>query len=62
MQPQPLPKIFRGELSRFRQIWLSLCEIWAKLSRNLGKIEAKFGQNQNLASTKTFDGYGLGQM
>jgi len=27
------------------QIWLDLCEIWAKLRQNLGKIEAEFGQN-----------------
>jgi len=26
-----------------------------QIGRNLGKIEAKFGQNQNLASSKTFE-------
>jgi len=37
-------KIFCEKLVGFGQIWLDLGKICAKLRRNLGKIETKFGQ------------------
>jgi len=40
-----LAKILWLKLTRFRLIWLDLGEIWAKLRRNLSKVEAKFKQN-----------------
>jgi len=45
MQPHSL-HFGRAKLIRFEQIWFDLGEIWAKVIR--------FGQNQNLASPKTF--------
>jgi len=46
--------MFEAKLIRFGQSWLDLVDIWA----NLGEIWAdliRFGQNQNLASSKKFD-------
>jgi len=54
----PLEKYFCAKLIRFEQIWLDLGKIQAKFGENGGKIWAKvirFGHNQNLASPKTFD-------
>jgi len=44
MWPHPLAKFFGPKLVRIGKIWLDLYKIWAKLGRNFGKIEAKFGQ------------------
>jgi len=47
---------FWGEakLIRFGQIWLDLGEIWAKVIKICANL-IRFGQNQNLASSKTFN-------
>jgi len=42
--PHPLANFFLAKGVRFGQIWLDLGKIWAKIRRNLGKIEAKFGK------------------
>jgi len=48
MQPHPLAKknFFLAKFIELGQIWLDIGKIWANLMR--------YGQNQNLASPKTF--------
>jgi len=45
MQPHPLTKNYWGKIDL---IWAN----FVQFGRNLCKIEAKFGQNQNIASQK----------
>jgi len=47
MQLHPLANLFGAKLIRFGEIWAKVIKIWANLVR--------FGQNQHLASLKTFD-------
>jgi len=48
-------KIFWGKFGRnLRKIWTNLFEIWAKVIKIWVNL-IRFGQNQNLVSSKTLD-------
>jgi len=54
MRLHPLANYFEKKLIRLGQIWLDLGEICANLNKIWEKVR-RFGQNQDLASPKTFD-------
>jgi len=54
MQQHSLEKIFWEKLIRLGKILLDLGKIWTKIGK-IWKNLIRCGQNQNLASPKTFD-------